>query len=95
MLQSISSPRAEGASPPLKDVPYSKKAVTLSSLQLHAQPRSLHLGSCSLRDTPGSFLSGGHASTMGCFGPEIENVGLMVLVTVEPAAIAWLGSRRG
>jgi hypothetical protein len=35
MLQTISSPRAEGASPPLKDVPYSKKANTLASLQLH------------------------------------------------------------
>jgi hypothetical protein len=35
MLQAISSPRAEGASPPLKDVPYSKKANTFAALQLH------------------------------------------------------------
>jgi hypothetical protein len=35
MLQSISSPRREAASPPHQDVPYSKKANTLASLQLH------------------------------------------------------------
>jgi hypothetical protein len=35
MLQSISSPRREAASPPHQDVPYSKKANTLGTLQLH------------------------------------------------------------
>jgi hypothetical protein len=35
MLQTISSPRGEAASPPLKDVLPSKKAVTVTSLQLH------------------------------------------------------------
>jgi hypothetical protein len=47
MLQSISSPRAEGASPPLQDVPNSKKALTLASLQLALGFMQLQAISCS------------------------------------------------
>jgi hypothetical protein len=40
MLHSISSPRAEGASPPHQDVLPSKKAVTLAVLQFTVVGRS-------------------------------------------------------
>jgi hypothetical protein len=61
MLSANSSPRAEGASPPLKDVPYSKKANTLASLQLHkgssSYNRNLDVtgGSLQLQDVSRSY----------------------------------------
>jgi hypothetical protein len=61
-LQSISSHRAVGASPPLSDVPKSRNAVTCTILQLHGQTcsytdsRQLQIGpidTCRLPDILG------------------------------------------
>jgi hypothetical protein len=59
MLQTISSPRAEGASPPLKDVPYSKKSSYTLILAVTLGDSQLNVGSSSYRYRPTLYLKAG------------------------------------
>jgi hypothetical protein len=76
MLQSISSPRREAASPPLLRCTTLKEAVTLGILQLNTV-------TCSYRDNPSSVSSRGSFKYLVHAVRDLQEVGLW--------CIDWLG----